>query len=75
VVQVGDVTTGAFSDTRDFVLPNGFWTRIPTSEVRFADGNSYEGIGIEPHIAQACTREELLSGKDAVLEKALSILK
>lgn len=74
VIQVGDTTTGAFSDTRDFVLPNGFWTRIPTSEVKFADGKSYEGIGLAPDVYVRATKEELLAGTDKVLEKAIELI-
>lgn len=71
VVHIGDTTTGAFSDTRDYVLPNGFYTRIPQSDVRDRYGRSYEGIGLAPDIRAINTKEQLLKGLDNVLKTAI----
>jgi hypothetical protein len=74
VRMVGGVTGGALSDavTRD--LPNGWSYRLPIADVRDAAGRNLEGIGIQPHVDVKNTQEELQSGKDKALEKALELL-
>jgi len=74
VVQVGDTTTGAFSDTRDYVLPNGYYTRIPQSDVRAFDGKSYEGLGIAPDVVVKNRKEDLVAGIDRTLKMAIGII-
>lgn len=75
VKTVGDVTGGALSDAVKRELPNGWLYRMPIADVRDAAGKNLEGIGIEPHIKIKNTKEELQSGHDKALEKALQLLK
>jgi C-terminal processing protease CtpA/Prc len=75
VKTVGDVTGGALSDAMKRELPNGWLYRLPIADVRDAKGKNLEGIGIEPHIKIKNTKEELKSGHDRALEKALELLK
>jgi hypothetical protein len=75
VKVVGGVTGGALSDAVERDLPNGWSYRLPIADVRDARGKNLEGIGIQPHIAIKNTKEELQSGRDKALEKALELLK
>jgi hypothetical protein len=74
VIQVGDVTGGAFSDaiTRD--LPNGWSVRVPIADVRDATGRNLEGIGIMPKVVVKNQPDDLKQGHDRALEKAIELL-
>ncbi len=74
VTFLGDTTAGSFSDNPNFELPNGWIFSVSVGDYRAADGTSYEGHGIPPHIAFKTRREDLLAGKDPALEKAIMIL-
>ncbi|QMU28635.1 S41 family peptidase [Adhaeribacter radiodurans] len=74
VVQVGDTTLGAYSDQARRELPNGWYYTISINDIRAVDGKSYEGIGIAPDILVENKKAEVLAGKDAVLEKALTVV-
>lgn len=75
VQVVGDSTYGAFSDNPKRELPNGWIYAISTGDFRDAAGVSFEGIGIPPHEMVKNSPEEIQSGKDKVLEKAMYTLK
>jgi len=74
VTQLGDYTSGAFSDNISRELPNGWFCFMSIGDYRAADGQSYEGIGVKPDILLVNTKEEILSGKDKELEKAMELL-
>jgi C-terminal processing protease CtpA/Prc len=71
VIQVGDTTAGAFSDTVPFQLPNGWLITISVGDYRGPDGKSYEGIGIAPHIYSKNQKADVLAGVDKTLEMAM----
>ncbi|MDQ3292614.1 MAG: S41 family peptidase, partial [Bacteroidota bacterium] len=75
IVQVGDTTLGAYSDQARRELPNGWYYTISINDIRAADGKSYEGIGIAPDIVVENKKTEVLAGKDAALEKALTVVR
>ncbi|MGB3077073.1 MAG: S41 family peptidase [Chitinophagales bacterium] len=74
VTQLGDYTSGAFSDNIARELPNGWFYFISIGDYRDASGNSLEGIGVQPDIQLVNTKEETLSGVDKELEKAMELL-
>jgi len=74
VTQVGDYTSGAFSDNIARELPNGWFCFMSIGDYRASDGKSYEGIGVKPDVLMVNTKEDILSGKDPVLEKAITLL-
>ncbi|MBD2754938.1 S41 family peptidase [Spirosoma validum] len=74
VTQVGDVTGGAFPDALPRDLPNGWSFRVPIADVRDANGQSLEGIGIIPKIRIKNTPEEIKAGYDRALERAIELL-
>lgn len=75
VTIVGDTTAGSFSDNPNFELPNGWIFSLSVGDYRDADGQSFEGIGLAPQVVAVTTKDELLAGKDSVLEKAMRTLK
>lgn len=74
VTQVGDFTSGGFSDNIARELPNGWFCFMSIGDYRAADGHSYEGIGIEPDIRLVNTKEDILSGHDKSLQQAIELL-
>ena len=74
VTQLGDYTSGAFSDNIARELPNGWFCFMSIGDYRAADGKSYEGIGVKPDVLLINSKADILSGKDIELEKALEIL-
>jgi carboxyl-terminal processing protease len=71
VTQMGDKTYGVFSDNPKRELPNGWIYSVTPGDFRAADGKNYEGIGIAPKITIVNTKEDIVAGKDKVLEAAL----
>lgn len=74
VTQIGEVTGGAFPDALPRDLPNGWSFRVPIADVRDPSGQSLEGIGIMPTIRIKNTPDELKSGHDRALERAIELL-
>lgn len=75
VTQIGDVTSGDFSDTsmRRF-LPNGMQYRYSIMKFLLPDGTSLDGIGHVPDIYARNTVEDIAAGNDVVLERAFTFL-
>lgn len=71
VIHIGDTTNGAQSTKIGKELANGWYYSIATQKVEFADGNSYEGIGLIPDIFIKNTLSEINLGQDKTLEKAI----
>ncbi|HEX8529790.1 MAG TPA: S41 family peptidase [Cytophagales bacterium] len=71
---VGDTTAGGHSTSIGRELQNGWYYTIPPQQTKFADGRSYEGIGLAPDIVLRNDRSRLASGVDDVLERAKAIL-
>lgn len=75
VTQIGDKTSGAFSDNIYRDLYNGWIYSLTIGDYRAADGKSYEGIGLVPDVQVVNTKETIAQGKDVVIEKAIEVLK
>lgn len=75
VVQMGDYTTGDFSDgsMRRF-LPNGWEYRYSIQMFLQPDGTSLDGVGHQPDIFIKNTIADIEAGNDKVLEKAFDYL-
>ncbi|MCB9282907.1 MAG: S41 family peptidase [Lewinellaceae bacterium] len=74
VTQVGDTSSGAFSDAIMRELYNGWMFTLSIGDYRAANGQSYEGIGLTPDILVQNKNEDIIAGKDEALEKAIEIL-
>ncbi|MCB9672581.1 MAG: hypothetical protein H6736_12645 [Alphaproteobacteria bacterium] len=72
VTRVGGTTAGALGDRVWTDLPNGWLMSYTGEDWRDADGLSLEGIGIAPHIPASATHEDLLDGRDPMLEAAIA---
>ncbi len=72
VTHIGDTTNGAHSTKIGKELPNGWYYSVAPQKIEFADGQSYEGIGMIPDEYSKNTISEVQSGQDKTLELALS---
>ncbi|MBN2276001.1 MAG: S41 family peptidase [Bacteroidales bacterium] len=70
-VTIGDTTSGAFSDMVTRELPNGWVYSISIGDWRDYRGISYEGIGYPPDITIQNRAEDIASGFDEALERAI----
>ena len=70
---VGEATAGTFSLTRHVDYENGMILNIAAVHHTFPDGSQFEGVGIQPDVAVETTPEDLHSGRDPVLQKALEL--
>lgn len=75
VTQIGDVTSGDFSDTsmRRF-LPNGMQYQYSIMQFLLPDGTSLDGVGHIPDIYARNSVEDIAAGNDVVLERAFTFL-
>lgn len=72
-VVIGETTTGSSGNPYREELGDGMRVSIGAMRYRFPDGRPFEGIGIEPDVAVARTVADLRSGRDAILERALTL--
>lgn len=75
VSQLGDTTSGAFSDQISTEMYNGWIYSISVGDYRAANGLSYEGVGLAPDSLIVSTKPELNNGYDRLLEAAVQRLK
>jgi len=74
ITQIGDTTSGGFSDVISRELPNGWLYFVSIGDFRNAEGKTAEGNGIAPAIISTNTKEDIDKGKDKVLELAIEKL-
>ena len=75
VVRVGSNTQGVFSDVLGRRLPNGWTFGLPNEIYLTEDGKAFDGSGVPPDIdVPIFTTEDLASGRDSALDKALELL-
>lgn len=71
---VGVSTSGSAGKKVTYEVLPGLLCDVCTEEVRLPDGRKFVGCGITPDVVVENTMQDVLSGRDAVLEKALEIL-
>jgi len=75
VIRVGANTQGVFSHVLVRRLPNGWKFGLPNEIYLTKDGETFDGVGVPPDISVPIfAAEDLGSGRDAALEKALELL-
>jgi len=74
-VTVGGATGGSTGQPLYMQLPGGGTARICVKRDLTADGKDFVGKGIEPDVEVPETVEGVRAGRDAVLERALAVLK
>ena len=72
---IGQTTAGSTGQPISFSLPGGGYARICSKRVTYPDGKEFVDIGIKPDIFVNPTINDFCSGTDAVLQKALEVLK
>jgi len=70
---VGETTAGTFSLTRHVDYENGMMLNISAIHHSFPDGSTFEGVGIAPDVPVDMTPNDLKTGRDPVLQKALEL--
>jgi hypothetical protein len=75
VTRVGENTQGVFSDVLWRKLPNGWRFGLPNEIFLTEGGESFDVVGIPPHIAVAVFgRDDLDKGRDPAIDKALELI-
>jgi len=72
---VGETTSGCQADARGDKLPNGWTFSIAYTLFVDQDGFCWEGIGIPPDLRQVNTNEDIVQGRDKVVELAVDMVK
>jgi carboxyl-terminal processing protease len=72
---VGDRSAGEALPSLTQTLPTGAVFLYPIANFQSPKGNFLEGKGVEPNVQIQLNRQELLAGKDAQLETAISYIK
>ena len=70
---VGETTAGTFSLTRHVDYENGMILNISAIHHTFPDGSTFEGVGIAPDVPVDMTPDDLKTGRDPVLQRALEL--
>lgn len=74
MIHIGDTTNGAHSTMIGRELQNSWYYSLSPQKILFADGKSYEGIGMIPDIVQFNTLSNLEKGIDDQLDTAMDVL-
>jgi C-terminal processing protease CtpA/Prc len=72
---VGQKTSGTTGQPLFLNLPGGGQVRICTKRDYYPDGREYVGYGVSPHVCVEPTVDDILKGKDVVLEKGIEVLR
>lgn len=74
IVQIGDTTNGAHSTMIGRELQNSWYYSLSPQKIVFADGKTYEGIGMIPDMVVHNSVSKLKLGIDDQLDKAIDVL-
>ncbi|WP_456427486.1 S41 family peptidase [Rhodocaloribacter sp.] len=75
ITLMGEPTFGSTGQPLFLDLPGGGSARIVTKRDTYPDGRDFVGYGIRPDIPVAPSVEDIRTGRDAVLERALAFLR
>jgi C-terminal processing protease CtpA/Prc len=75
VMRIGLDTQGVFSDVQTRSLLNGWSFRLPNEVYYTANGKSFDGSGVPPHIpVPFFSTEDIQAGRDTALEKTIQVI-
>lgn len=74
VTLIGQPTAGAVVGAESFPIPGGWTLAVPTHAAWLGSGDIYRDERTTPDIVVPLTRADLCSGRDSVLNKALSLV-
>ena len=72
ITIVGEPSCGSTGQPLQFSI-YGATARVCTKWDRFPDGTEFVGVGVVPDVKSARTKEDVASGRDAVLEAAFNL--
>ncbi len=72
-IQIGDTTNGAHSTLIGRELQNSWYYSLSPQKIIFADGKSYEGIGMIPDLIVFNSLANLQLGIDDQLDAAVAV--
>jgi C-terminal processing protease CtpA/Prc len=67
---IGEASAGSTGQTATLLLPSGWQLRVTVTRDAMPDGQEFVRTGIVPEHAVAVRVEDVLAGRDAVLERA-----
>ena len=73
VTIVGETSAGALADTYEHAIEGGWVFGVPQTLLRDARGQSWEGIGVVPHLWQSGSATAIAAGKDLALDLAIGM--
>lgn len=74
LIQIGDTTSGRFSDAIKRELPNGWLYSVSIGDYRDYNNVSWEGIGVPPDIVVQNDSTDVNNGIDKTMEAAIDYL-
>lgn len=74
-VLVGEKTGGSTGNPISVPLPGRGMFRVVSKRDMFPDGREFVGIGISPGVEVHPTQQDLLQGKDPVLQKGVEVIR
>lgn len=74
-ILIGETTYGSYSQTYFMAFDNGMMLNTAVTRELFPNGDPFEGVGISPDIELDSTVDDIRSGNDRVLQRALEILR
>ncbi|MEZ6232596.1 MAG: S41 family peptidase [Phycisphaerales bacterium] len=74
VTRIGEATSGRFSRPTVVELPNGWRIGLPSQRLVAGNGDSFDGLGVPPHIVALAAPTDAHRGRDAALDAALAYL-
>jgi carboxyl-terminal processing protease len=74
-ILIGETTGGSTGQPYGHTFENEMAFGVGTKRVYMPDGTPFEGIGHAPDVPVERRREDLITGRDPVLEKAIAIIK
>src|SRR6267378_581372 len=72
--SIGEVTAGSTGKTATLTLSSGWKLRVTVSRDAFPDGKEFVPTGIAPQFPVEVRVEDILAGRDAVLDRARAYL-
>lgn len=72
---IGSKTFGSTGQPLELKLPGGGSARICTKRDEYPDGRQFVGYGIKPELEVERSVNDVIEGKDSVLEKAVEVVK
>lgn len=72
-VIVGEATGGSTGQPLMLNLPGGGLARVCTKHDSFPDGKEFVGVGVAPNIPAHLTQQDLVHGRDSMLDAAMKV--